>query len=110
MKKGLKKVLGVTLAAALASSFMAGCSADGGGRTAAETTAKTEQAAGSSEAARTEGAGEEQIEISFWDGNWQEGVWPEVEAKWNEEYPHIKIDLSRIVIVIQSFMFFNFKI
>ena len=91
MKKALRKVIGVALSAVLVSGSLAGCS-PGGGQTAAETTAGPEQTAGSSGAGTEAANTPEAVEISFWDGNWQEGVWPEVEAKWKEEYPHIKVN------------------
>ena len=91
MKKALKRVLGITLSAALGGGLLAGCSS-GGGQTATETTVNTGQPAEAAPAGETSGSSEEVTEISFWDGNWQEGVWPEIEARWNEEYPHIKVN------------------
>lgn len=35
---------------------------------------------------------DEPVTIKFWDGNWQEEAWPEVEAIWNEEHPEIKVE------------------
>lgn len=91
MKRVAKRSMCMVLTAALAGGVLAGCSSGGGtGATAAPAATDGQQ----TEAVTTAGgspAGGEQTTITFWDGNWQEGVWPLVEAKWNEEHPDIKI-------------------
>jgi ABC-type sugar transport system, periplasmic component len=82
MKKSIKKTLGIVLTALLLCGFVAGCSQS-----------ITENPEQSVTPNNTSGeSGKEEITITFWDGNWQEEAWAEVEAKWNEEYPHITVE------------------
>ena len=90
MKKAVRRTLSATVAAAMAIGLMTGCSSGKEGQKPAGEASGTEaQAAGSGQQA---GTGGEQTTIKFWDGNWQEAVWPEVEAIWNKEHPDIKVE------------------
>lgn len=94
MRKSVKKTAGALILAAVAGGLLAGCSSS---QPAKEESTSAAEAAGetSQEAAgETSGAAadEEEITLTFWDGNWQEAVWPEVEAIWNKEHPNIKIE------------------
>lgn len=90
MKKAVRRTLSVTVAAAMAMGLMTGCSSGKGEqKPAGEASGPQGQAADSGKQA---GAAGEQTTIKFWDGNWQEAVWPEVEAIWNQEHPDIKIE------------------
>ncbi len=83
MKKVVKRTLSMTMAAAMALGLMTGCSPAKGEQKAESTAPQPEQ--------KKEASGEP-VTIKFWDGNWQEAVWPEVEAIWNKEHPDIKIE------------------
>jgi len=83
MKKAVKRTLSMTMAATMALGLMVGCSSTKGEQ-------KTESPAPQSDQ-KTEASGKP-VTIKFWDGNWQEAVWPEVEAIWNKEHPDIKIE------------------
>lgn len=91
MKKSMKKGTSLTMTALLVCGLITGCSSGG---KAPETTAaapadqQTETAANGN-APSSSG---EPVTITFWDGNWQEAVWPEVEAIWNQEHPDIKVE------------------
>ena len=82
MNSLLKKSIGIALTAALSTALLTACSSGGSNQTTA---------AGENDASSTQTAAEATT-ITFWDGNWQESVWPEVEAKWNEEHPDIKVN------------------
>lgn len=87
MKKQQKKLAALLAAAMVVGGSVMGCSSN-----------TTENNGGTPESVNSgigesEGiSSEEEITLTFWDGNWQESVWPEVEALWNEEHPNIKID------------------
>ncbi len=83
MKKVVKRTLSMTMAAAMAIGLMAGCSSAKGEQKSESPAPQSDQ--------KTEASGKP-VTIKFWDGNWQEAVWPEVEAIWNEEHPDIKIE------------------
>ncbi len=92
MRKTWKKQVSLTTAALLTLGLITGCSS-GKPAEKAETAAQ-QPAAGQTETKSDPGPGTaagEQTTITFWDGNWQEGVWPEVEAIWNQEHPEIKV-------------------
>ena len=95
MKKATKKAVVMLAAAAVAGGGLTGCSSGDKG--------EVKESAGAGDPAKTEGEAEgqkegeqassdEEITLTFWDGNWQEAVWPEVEALWNKEHPNIKIE------------------
>lgn len=81
MKKSMKR----TILAVLACSALVGCSSGGQGQADANQTSK---ATNSGENVTNNAT----TTITFWDGNWQEAVWPEVEALWNAEHPDIKVE------------------
>ncbi len=83
MKKVVKRTLSVTMAAAMALGLMVGCSSTKGEEQSESPAPQPDQ--------KTEASGKP-VTIKFWDGNWQEAVWPEVEAIWNKEHPDIKIE------------------
>lgn len=83
MKRVVKRTLSMTMAAACVLGLMAGCSPAKGEKKAEITAPQSDQ--------KKEASGEP-VTIKFWDGNWQEAVWPEVEALWNKEHPDIKIE------------------
>ncbi len=83
MKKVVKRTLSVTMAVACGLGLMAGCSSAKGEQKSESPAPQSDQ---KTEALR------KPVTIKFWDGNWQEAVWPEVEAIWNEEHPDIKIE------------------
>ncbi|WP_312432686.1 ABC transporter substrate-binding protein [Lacrimispora sp.] len=82
MKKVVKRTLSMTMAATMALGLMVGCSS-AKGEQKSDTAPQSDQ--------KTEASGKP-VTIKFWDGNWQEAVWPEVEAIWNKEHPDIKIE------------------
>lgn len=81
MKKSrIYKVLAV-----LAGSALVGCASGGQGQATGESATKMEN--------KEENVSKnDTTTITFWDGNWQEAVWPEVEALWNAEHPDIKVE------------------
>ena len=91
MKKTMKKAMSLALAAAMTCGLATGCSS---GKKAPETQPAAGGAARESQESQESQAASagEPVTITFWDGNWQEEVWPEVEAKWNEEHPEIKVE------------------
>ncbi|HCD42468.1 MAG TPA: sugar ABC transporter substrate-binding protein [Lachnoclostridium sp.] len=83
MKKVVKRTLSMTMAAAMTLGLMVGCSSAKGEQKSESTAPQSDQ--------KKEASGQP-VTIKFWDGNWQEAVWPEVEAIWNKEHPDIKIE------------------
>ena len=83
MKKVIKRTLSMTMAATMALGLMVGCSSAKGEQKSESPAPQSDQ--------KTEASGKP-VTIKFWDGNWQEAVWPEVEAIWNKEHPDIKIE------------------
>lgn len=85
MRKSTKKVAKTTVGfitmVAVTGSILAGCSGKKG-------TEMTEVKNESSQADDSQ----EEMTLTFWDGNWQEAVWPQVEEIWNKEHPNIKIE------------------
>lgn len=89
MKKIFTKTLGMTMAAAIAAGLLAGCSSTEKNGEAEQSNSKTGTEQEQEKESESTG---EPVTIKFWDGNWQEAVWPEVEKIWNEEHPDIKIE------------------
>lgn len=81
MKKSMKS----TVLVVLACGALVGCASGGQGQIPEN---QTTEAAKSGENVSTN----KTTTITFWDGNWQESVWPEVEALWNAEHPDIKVE------------------
>lgn len=81
MKKSMKS----TILVVLACGALVGCASGGQGQIPEN---QTTEAAKSGENVSIN----ETTTITFWDGNWQESVWPEVEALWNAEHPDIKVE------------------
>lgn len=84
MQKAVKRTVGFVMTAAVAGGVLTGCGS--------ETPQQTETVKQEAEGTSAEAAGDEEITLTFWDGNWQEAVWPEIEALWNKEHPNIKIE------------------
>lgn len=91
MKKSMKKGTSLTMTALLVCGLITGCSS---GSKAPETTAAAPAAQQTETTANgnAPSSSGEPVTITFWDGNWQEAVWPEVEAIWNQEHPDIKVE------------------
>lgn len=91
MKKSMKKGTSLTMTALLVCGLITGCSSDSKApeTTAAAPAAQQTETAANGNAPSSSG---EPVTITFWDGNWQEAVWPEVEAIWNQEHPDIKVE------------------
>lgn len=84
----MKKLFGTTLVGIMACILLVGC----GGKSVNNESEKSDQQENHSQNENQDAASDEQVTISFWDGNWQEAVWPEVEAIWEKEHPNIKVE------------------
>ncbi|MDF2523547.1 MAG: sugar transporter substrate-binding protein, partial [Clostridiales bacterium] len=94
----MKKLFKVTMIGIMACLLLVGC----GSKNANNESEKPDQQGSNSQtedqdatdatAEDQNAATEEEVTISFWDGNWQEAVWPEVAALWEKEHPNIKVE------------------
>ncbi|MDF2611206.1 MAG: sugar transporter substrate-binding protein [Lachnospiraceae bacterium] len=91
----MKKLFKVTMIGIMACLLLVGC----GSKKANNESEKPDQQGNNSQTedqdATTgdqDATTEEEVTISFWDGNWQEAVWPEVQAIWEKEHPNIKVE------------------
>lgn len=90
MKKNLLvKVLACSMIAMLA----AGCAAAPAQETEPAATVEEDPAEGTTETENDSTAEEsgESISISFWDGNWNETVFPQIKELWDAQYPDIEL-------------------
>lgn len=76
----MKRAFSFVLAAIMAFTMMAGCSSKSGSSANAST-----------------GSNEKSATITFWDGNWNQQIFSQINTLWQKEHPNIKIEPNFLV-------------
>lgn len=94
MKKLFKITAAIAVFMIMATTLLVGCGSKNSGNESDSSNQQTNNSQSKTQdtAQNTTQKTEEPITISFWDGNWQEAVWPKVKELWEKEHPEIIVE------------------